>query len=224
MEIIRRARRKVTLGVCVAMAAIVAAATAGVATAGSGGKSNKNTSSATTTTTTPVVVGACGYELTQPFSAYGDTATYYLAPGGNAETGTSWKLSGSASVATGKGILGLGTRVFSLQAGGAVTSAPFCITADAPTMRLSVRDPGVDGAVLRAEVIWTSADGKVFTIPVARIRSDRAGVRLVDPIFLIANLVPLLTQTVTTKIVLRFTSESGSWQVDDVYIDPFKFN
>jgi hypothetical protein len=93
-----------------------------------------------------------------------------------------------------------------------------------PARRLSVKDPGVEGAVLRAEVIWTSPDGMVFTIPVAKIASDNAGVRLVDPIYLIANLVPLFTQTVSTKIVLRFTSVSGSWQVDDVYVDPFKFN
>ena len=158
----------------------------------------------------------CGYATSQVFAAFGDTNQYYLAPGGNAETTPAWPTSGSATLAAGKGILGTGSKVFALKAGASVTSPSFCVSLDSPTLRFSVKDPGVSGAALRVDVLGTSSSGSTYSLQIAKINSGKAGVRLVDPSYLIANLAALLSSSGTTQVQLRFTSESGSWQVDDI--------
>lgn len=201
--------------------ALVLAAMPAVALGGDGNKkSNKTTSSTTTAAATKIEPG-CGYTTSQVFMPFGDSAQYFLAPGGDAES-SRWKTAGGASIASGKGVLGLGSSVYALPDGGSITSESFCLGYDSPTLRYSINDPGVAGAVLKVEVIWTSPSGKVYTVPIGWIKSGTAGVRLASPNFLLANLAGLLTETGTTSVQLRFTGTGATWQVDDIYVDPFK--
>lgn len=210
------------------LALAVALPTAALAGKKKGGNDgNRGSATTTSAATAPESSAAssssgCGYTSSQIFAAYGDLAQYYLAPGGDAESSL-WARAGGAAVVPGTGVLGTGKSVYALPAGGSVTSGSFCITYDSPTMRFSVKDPGVAGATLRVEVLWTSpTSGTTYTVPVAKIQSGTAGVRLCEPVFLIANLAAFLSGTGTTNVQLRFTAEGGSWQVDDVHVDPFK--
>lgn len=164
---------------------------------------------------------SCGYSTSQVFRPFGDLAYYFLAPGGNAESNR-WAASGGAGVVTGKGVLATGASSYSLPKGGTITSGAFCLNLDGPTVRFSVNDPGVRGAVLRLEALWTPPAGATLALPVAVVPSTTKGVRLVAPSLLLANFTTLLRPTRNTTIKLRFTSDQGAWQVDDVYVDPFK--
>lgn len=209
---------RLTGALMLALALAVALPTAALAGKGKGGTSTQNESSASSATTDSL----CGYSTSQTFAAFGDLAYYHLAPGGDAES-NAWRTRGGASVVSGQGILAQGAKVYSLPKGGSVTSRSFCLTYDSPTVRFSVNDPGVAGATLKVEAMWTSVfSGESITAPIATIQSGKAGVRLVDPCFVLANLSAMVSGTGTVSVQLRITAESGNWQVDDVYVDPFK--
>ncbi|MFN8223160.1 MAG: hypothetical protein U0R50_07975 [Gaiellales bacterium] len=167
------------------------------------------------------VAPSCGYSVSQVFAPFGDAAWYFLAPGGDAESAR-WTLAGGATVLPGVGVLGFGSHVYALRSGASVTSPAFCLGFDSPTMRFSYRDPGVSGATLSVEAIWANQSGSPVTVTIARIRSGAPGLHLADPSFLLANLDALVGSTGTTTMQLRFAASGGSWQVDDVYVDPYK--
>jgi hypothetical protein len=190
-------------------------------TAALAGKIDTSSGSSSMASAAPKLYQGCGYATQQTFARFGDLAQYFLAPGGDAES-SPWQTSGGATVTAGKGVLAVGGSVYSLPQGGGVTSGSFCLGFDSPTMRFSVKDPGVAGAVLKVEAIWKSRGGASLSLQLAKVRSGAAGVRLVDPVHMLANNTALVSLRGTTSVQLRFTAERGAWQVDDVYVDPYK--
>src|SRR5687767_15011481 len=83
---------------------------------------------------------------TQVFSTWGDSANYYLAPGGSFEgSADGWSLTGGARVARGSEPFGLagpaGRKSLSLPAGASATTPPFCVRPDARIVRWVQRAP-----------------------------------------------------------------------------------
>jgi hypothetical protein len=163
----------------------------------------------------------CGYQTSQTFRAFGDPAYYFLAPGGNAESNR-WTTAGGAGVTAGQGVLASGLAAYDLPRGSSITSSAFCINLDGPTVRFSVKDPGVPGGVLRMDAIWTAPTGTTLTVPIATVPSTTKGVRLVAPSLVLFNLGALIHPTKGTTLKLQVTAIQGAWQVDDVYVDPYK--
>ena len=155
-----------------------------------------------------VVDPGCGYATSQAFKAFGDPARYFLVPGGDAESNR-WAGAGGAAVVAGKGVLSTGSFSYALPQGASVTSSSFCVSLDSPTVRLSVKDPGVAGAVLRLDVLWTSPIGLTVTLPIATVLSGRPGVRLVDPALMLTNLAALVGPGRKTNVKLRLTAVRG---------------
>ncbi len=153
----------------------------------------------------------------QVFAPWYDPSYYFLAPDGGFENGADgWALDG-ASVVPGNHSYGPGSSSLSLPGGASATSPAVCVGIEHPTFRFFVRRDGGSAlsAVLRVEVVM--ADGSIDTLGVIGGTSswDPSPITVIG-----ANLLPLVTGGSSTDVSFRFTSLSGSWQIDDVYVDP----
>ena len=180
---------------------------------------------ATTTTTTSAAPG-CTTPTTEAFLFAGDKKDYVLAPGGNIEGSlSSWSLTGGATAVAGgaPAVTGAfaGAQSLLIPSGGSVTSAPMCVAAHSPFFRFQAKNTGLPGA-LKVEVLYL--DGPKYTgeretgyvtaggtwVPTNRL-SLAQGIMGVNG-----------SSTSQATVAFRFTPVGGRWQVDDLYVDPFR--
>jgi hypothetical protein len=175
------------------------------------------------------LLSPCGETLSQPFRSWGDSSWYALAPNGGFEAGgSSWTVSGGASVVSGNedSFVHSASDAFSLSlpSGSSATTAPACIGTLSPTFRFFARNKGAASSTLRVDVVYRDALGLRWALPIGTF-SAGASWQPTAPALLLANLtaLPLLTNG-AAHVQLRFTplGDGGSWQIDDVYVDPFK--
>ncbi len=146
------------------------------------------------------------------FARWLDPANYFLAPDGGFENGAEgWDLRG-ASVVDGNesfGLGGPGTQSLRLPAGSSATSPAVCVGIDHPTFRYVFRTTsGPLLAALRVSVVLPGG----AAVPVGTVTGSSSWTP--SPVTLIgANLI-------ADAVAFRFTPISGSWQVDDLYVDP----
>jgi hypothetical protein len=161
-----------------------------------------------------------------PFFRWLDPAAYTLAPGGTFETSaTSWKLANGAKLVSGNETFRVhkstDARSLSLPAGATATTPAFCVGLLYPTLRFFAVGGDVTSP-LRVEVVYPTALGTV-TQPVTYVLAkDDWGPTL--PALLLANVTGVTSlDGVTSNVQLRFTAlGSAGWQIDDVYVDPWK--
>ena len=149
----------------------------------------------------------------QPFAAWGDSASYELAPGGDFES-AGWALDGGAALVAGSEPFAatgsLGAQSVSLPAGASVTSPSMCLDASTPTLRFFTADGGSVRVAIQAGAV---------TVPIGVVTASSAWAP--SPILLIgASLLgPLKGGTVPAHIVL--SGLTGDPRVDDVFVDPW---
>lgn len=172
---------------------------------------------------------SCGQDLSQPFLPWLDPLSYAFVPNGGLESGlTGWTSSGAASVVSGSESYAVhnGTDAYSLSLppGASATTPPICIGTLAPTTRFFVRNTGSQLSALRVDVLYTTVLGLRGSAPVGLLVGTPSWQPTL-PLPLLANVIglPLLTGG-TTQIALRFTplGSGGAWQLDDLYVDPYK--
>jgi hypothetical protein len=200
--------------------------TAGVAVLGSFAMLAAMSSSAQASALS-VLPGSCGNQPeSQTFLPWKDAAEYTPAPGGNFEAASpAWALTGGAAVASGNesyNVSGKGARALALPAGGSATSPATCTSIYHPTVRFFVRNTGSASSRLTVQALYPGLLGKTQVATVGTI----SGSSTWQPSPTLGLLVPDLLSTVSlgkTTIAFRFipADRAGSWQVDDVYIDPF---
>jgi hypothetical protein len=164
--------------------------------------------------------------LTQPFQRWGDRANYKLVGGGSFESGaTGWTLSGGAKVVTGNETFKVGgsthSRSLSLPAGSRATTPFVCVGAHEPTLRLFARRQSGLLTSLLVEVQLQTSLGLTAWLPV--LPGDLGGSSW-HPTVAMPVLVNLLTLSTVDRTPVRFRFTPlllGSWQIDDVYVDPF---
>jgi hypothetical protein len=166
---------------------------------------------------TGIVLPTCGSNG-YPFAQFGDSHAYYGFANNGFENGsTGWTLSGGASVGRGNEpwlVNGYGSHSLTLPAGASATSPAFCINLLDPAVRAFAR--GTTGGNLQVQVIFHGLTGNLTGIlnvagltgtngwaPTSRISSALA--------------LPLLT----AYAQIRVTAVSGSWSVDDAFVDPY---
>ncbi len=170
------------------------------------------------------LAGACQPALTQAFRPWLDPAWYALAPDGGFELGgAGWELGDGASLGPGNepwAVSGAGGHVLALPAGATAWSPPICIGLLHPTVRLFVRNAAPLGLGLLAVDAEVTAAGVTTTVPVGVVT---AGGRFqpTPPLPLLANVTAPL-QGGTGSVRLRFIALGGSWELDYLYVDPFK--
>lgn len=176
-----------------------------------------------------VETSACdGAELSQPFAPWGDNALYKLAPGGDAEGAlTGWSLSGGAKrvagsepfAATGR----LGSSSLSIPAGGSVTTAATCVNAAYPSFRFFAKSSGgLLGLLPAMNVSLVYRDGLLGLVDVPIGTVPPTSSWKPSPVMLTASAVGAAVAGGEAPLALRFTSVAGTWNVDDVFVDPYR--
>jgi hypothetical protein len=171
---------------------------------------------------------ACPYTgAEQVFSPWGDQRNYVLAPDGGFEAGAAgWSLNRGAQVVDGNESYYLNdaadSKSLSLPAGSSAGSPPVCMAIDTPSFRLLARNTGDPSSRLRVEAVYKLL-GLVRTKAIATISagSSWAPTQSVSTVLTLSTIVGTL---IPSAIEVRLTplDTKGNWQVDDLYIDPFR--
>jgi hypothetical protein len=167
--------------------------------------------------------------ITQPFQRFNDWANYKLLPGGSFEAGTAaWQLSGGAKIVSGNETYKVGgathSRSLSLPQGGAAISPFTCVGLSEPTLRLfAKRNSALLGLVstLSVQIQVKTSLGLSLWLPVLPGDLGGGSWHPTVPMPLIANILPL-SHSDKTPVRFRFAPLLGSWQIDDVYVDPYR--
>jgi hypothetical protein len=171
---------------------------------------------------------ACSYSGAEKvFSPWGDPRHYVLAPDGGFEAGGSgWQLNRGAAVVDGNESYYLNdagdSKSLSLPAGSSAVSPPVCMRIDTPSFRLLATNNGDPSSRLRVEAVYKLL-GLVRTRTAGTLRAGSAWAPT-QSVSTVLTLSTLFGTLIPSAIEIRFTplDSSGRWQVDDLYIDPFR--
>jgi hypothetical protein len=176
---------------------------------------------------TGVALASCPTQpVSNPFSQWGDSNDYFLVPGGSFE-GTSdqvgWTLS-NASLTTEYEPFNVNDpgdqQSLTINGGGSATSPFFCVDDTMSSLRFFAQQAG-GGTNLRVKALVQNADGGVTAVPVADLADGSMPAWApTDPLGGSSHL-PAGT---SVMVALRFRApvSSGSWQIDDIYVDPYR--
>jgi hypothetical protein len=151
--------------------------------------------------------------LIQPFAAWGDFASYELAPGGDFES-SAWSLAGGARLVPGSEPFAasgeLGSWSLSLPAGASARSPLTCVDAAYPSVRMFIAGSGI----VAVDVVY---DG----LPIPTGVAIAGGIWRPTPMMITASAVWGALSGGTADVSLQLTALAGTLQVDDVFIDPW---
>lgn len=168
-----------------------------------------------------LLLPSCG-ATSYPFKAWGDGDAYCAFANLGFESGkTGWTLSGNASVVSGNEpwqVSGPGTHALQLGPGATATSSPLPVSLLDPWIRFFARSNSANGA-LRVQVVFHGLLGNLTGLLNVGSLSQKAYAGW-QPTAPEPSLLALPLATSTAQVVLTSTQSSGSWQVDDVYLDP----
>lgn len=152
----------------------------------------------------------------QVFLPWGDPAFYSLVPGGDGSL-TGWTLAGGAAQGPGSGLFGDSASLL-LPAGAGALSPAACVNVPSPTVEISTQsnDPG---ATVTVYAVFQRTNGRSLVEQVASVPAAStwapSGPLSINP--------PQATKNGNLLIALAFTANGGNVQVDDVYIDPWRW-
>jgi len=169
----------------------------------------------------------CDPNPSKAFSQWGDSANYAMLQNGSFENGSSsWILSGGAKVVSGNEPFYLHSRGDShsllLPAGSSAYSGTVCFALGDWHMRFLAKNVGSKSGALHVQVIVPSLLGGLLTIldggSVSAGGTWAPSPRLA---MLLSNVTSLLG---TRAVAFRFTpvGRDAAFQIDDVYLDPWK--
>lgn len=164
---------------------------------------------------------SCGAK-SYPFKPWSDPDAYCAFPNLGFESGaTGWTLTGKASIASANEpwhVSGAGTHALQLGPGATALSSRLPVSLLDPWMRAFARSVSANGP-LRVQVIFHGLLGNLTgvlnagSLSAGSYSSWHPTQRVLSTLAL-----PLLTST--AQVQLTSAATSGSWQVDDVYLDP----
>jgi hypothetical protein len=175
---------------------------------------------------TGVAFASCPAQtVTTPFTQWGDSNSYFLVPGGNFE-GTpdqvGWTLS-SASLTPGNEpfyVDGSGdSQSLTISAGGTATSPYFCVDDTMSDLRFFAQETTA-GSDLQVQALVQTPNG-VQAVPVEDLADgSMSSWAPTQPVGDTSS----LPDGDTLQVALEFSvpQSSGSWQIDDVYVDPYR--
>jgi hypothetical protein len=165
---------------------------------------------------------------TTPFTQWGDNGSYFLAPGGDFSSPLSasgWTVAGAERTLGGQPFnVGIPSDYsLTINGGGVAISPAFCIDDSMPYFRFFTRALGADGNLQVRLVVQTSRGS--ITTPVTHVAhlaanamadwAPTAQFDLADGVSMAAG------QAAIARLVFNATGPS-SWQVDDIFVDPYR--
>ena len=169
------------------------------------------------------VLPSCG-ATSQPFAQFGDSSNYCALANNGFESGAAgWTLSSGAAVVSGNEpwyVAGAGSHALDLAPGATATSPSVPISLLDPYFRMFARSAGASGA-LRVRIVFHGLTGNLTGL--LNVGSFAPGDYLDwSPSPLVPSLLALPVGTASAQVVLTSLASSGHWQVDDVFVDPWK--
>lgn len=174
---------------------------------------------------TPV---ACSSRSEAPvFAPWGDSATYFLVPNGNFENrSANWLLTGGAAVVDGNETYNVGGpfdgHSLRIPPNATAESRTICVSVGEDTIRLFVNNQHVSGAILHVDAIAQNPSNGATAWTAFDVNGDVPS----------AGWAPTMQFKIprqfagsgTEALTLRFTTRgtAATWNIDDVYVDPFK--
>lgn len=171
-----------------------------------------------------------GRKAEQPFKRWLDPMRYVLAPNGDLESGAvGWRLTGGARVATGNETFYVGgardSRSLLLPAGSTATTRPMCVKLLHPTVRYFARNRGkpVLSSLLVEALVENPLTGRAVAVPVG-VHTGGKSWHPSLPGLVLADFLSVLGEDGELAVAFRFkpVGLGASWQIDDVYVDPFR--
>jgi hypothetical protein len=171
----------------------------------------------------------CGpRQVSQPFVPWLDHAHYFLAPNGGFEEGSNgWTLGPGAAVVDGNESFHVGgegdSHSLSIPAGGWAATGTLCVDSDEPSFRFFARNGGslLSTLVVQARVCTVLLGIPLETaLPVGIVPGTATSWQPTLPFLFALSANQLLGGT--ASVSFRFAALGGPWQIDDVYVDPFK--
>ena len=206
---------------CAATATLLFAATAAADTTPLG---------TTKLASTPASEKTCSAPLIEnPFVRFNDRRNYVLAPDGSFETPApaGWQLAGGAARVAEPDAVDLGANdgagVLGLPARATAISPVMCVDLDYPTFRFLARAlKAPDSAELRVEIAYPDSSKRVWEelakFDGAQHTAAGGGWRLTSDLDMKPDLGG--QKAGYRRVAFRFTALSGSWRLDDLYVDP----
>ena len=163
-----------------------------------------------------------------PFQHWGDSSSYFLMPSGDFESGaTGWTTSEGVAVANENESYFVNnpadTQSLAMSTNQLTISPTVCVAMGENTIRLFVKNPGVAGSVLHIQafvqnpltglVLSTGFDLKSSTGTASWSPTSR---------LLIPNLLGGVLGTQRLTLAFSTSGVPAKWNIDDVYVDPFK--
>ena len=165
---------------------------------------------------------------TTPFTQWSDTGSYFLAPNGNFEGSSlpsTWTVSG-ASLVPGNEPFRVGgssdKQSLQINAGGSVTTDFPCVDSTMPSLRFFAHQASA-GSDLRVTLLVVTPYGSTLSIPITDLADGSMPSWGLTGQLAAANGMTV-PAGMTVQAALRFDvpASSGSWQIDDIYVDPYR--
>ena len=167
----------------------------------------------------------CPTETAKPkFARWGDSASYFLVPGGSFEGAPAqvgWTLAG-ATLTSGNEPFHINSASDSqsllVDGGGSATSPALCVDSTMPSLRFFARQTGALSDLEVQGIVQTP--GGSFSYTVADLRGRALSAWTPVQVNIPTNRIPW---GMSVTAALRFVVPgAGSWQLDDVYVDPYR--
>jgi hypothetical protein len=158
-----------------------------------------------------------------PVRRLGDNSPYTLAPNGGLEGGaTGWSLSGGAKVGPGNNSLRSGAYSLSLPSGSSATSPAACVKLADSASRFFLRNASGTGKV-RVDITYRTVLG-LLPVTTNLGYATAGGQWQPSPKYghILGNVLGTLAlnSDLAASIRFKFTAVGGSFQVDDLFVDP----
>lgn len=169
------------------------------------------------------VLPSCG-ATSQPFSQFGDQSDYCALANNGFESGSAaWTLSAGASIVSGNEpwyVAGPGSHALDLAPGATATSPAVPISLLDPYFRMFARSAGANGS-LRVQIVFHGLTGNLTGL--LNVGEFAPGdYPDWSPSQLVPSLLALPLGTTSAQMVVTSEASSGHWQIDDVYVDPWR--
>jgi hypothetical protein len=164
--------------------------------------------------------------VSSPFSQWGDANSYFLAPGGSFE-GTAgqvgWSLSGASLTTGNEPFFVNGSsdgQSLTVAGGGTATSPYFCVDNTMGSLRFFAQQVSAGGD-LQLQVLVQTAGG-VRTVSLADL-ADGSMPNWAPTQPIVGNNAGLADgQKLMVALQFSVPASASSWQIDDLYVDPFR--
>jgi hypothetical protein len=162
--------------------------------------------------------------MSQPFAKWLDPMKYTLAPGGAFESTSGLTFTGGAKIVAGNESWYVRSTAdrnsVLIPQGGTVTTGAICVGLDKPTVRFFAKRPTFALLpLLTVEGVFTTRTGQTASLPMVGVPLAGNSWSLQLPFITTGAILELGD---TTMMRFRIRSVTGTWQVDDLYVDPWR--